>query len=494
MSNDPDKFKSNLQETVAACIILQNDNAAKAVRVIVDPSMFDRPLDKIVERALAFAKKFKEPPGKGHIDDILADVMSDDKNPDKKTYEIILKGLVTFEHMNTEYVLSEVETLAKLKSARNSIEKAAIRYNEGGDDVFEDLGKIGKELLKVKGVSKNYGFTLANPSSLSFLDRNEDVYCKIGIRQLDRYGVHPTKKEIIHLQAARNRGKSWFLGHCGKFGMLAGWNIIHYTLENSGEMTAQRYFQSLFSGAKRDENYFSYSFEHDKDGTPTGLSRLRIKPNFIIEHRDETREYLKKQQEKFIKLNNIRIREFPTGKLSIGQLEQDLDELELVEKFIPDMVLLDYPQMMTQDRKLNSHDSLLNILIDLRGLSVERNLAMVTAGQGNREGEDAATQRGSHSAGSIGIWNVVDNGITYSQTDSEEVLGLARIYAQKVRNDRARFTLVISQNYSTGQFCLSSNILTDPYKKLIKEAIKDNEWQDDDSSIEEEETNRRRVK
>lgn len=36
------------------------------------------------------------------------------------------------------------------------------------------------------------------------------------------------------------------------------------------------------------------------------------------------------------------IREFPTGKLSTDMLEKDLDELELVEKFKLDMVLLDY--------------------------------------------------------------------------------------------------------------------------------------------------------
>lgn len=489
---DQDKFKETLQQTIATCVAFCDDENARAVSLMVQPYMFDKPLDTIVERCLNFRKKFGDPPGKNHIDDVLSDVLDNKEHQDHKLYVSVLNGMLSILDQNTSYILSEVNTFIKLKKVRDGITKAAVIYNQGGDNVFEELNSVFRQNLKIGDENKDYGFSLADPRALGFLDRNETEFCKIGIPELDMFGCHPTKKEILHFQAARNRGKSQFAGHCGKFGLLKGWNVVHYTLENSAVMTSQRYFQSLFSGAKRVGEYYTSTFDME-DGKPVHLRRSTITPEFFIENRDQTRDYLKKNITKFSKLNNLRIREFPTGKLSMDALEQDLDELATIEKFVPDMIIIDYPQMMRLDRRKNSHDSLLEIFIDIRGLCVERNVAGVTTGQSDREGEKVSTQRSYHAAGSIGIFNVVDNGITFSQTDDEERLGLARLYTQKVRNDKARYNILITQNYATGQFCLESHLMNDSYKSLMKDAIKSEEWVKDHEEIEEERDSRQKL-
>ncbi len=277
---------------------------------------------------------------------------------------------------------------------------------------------------------------------------------------------------------------SMWLGHCGKHALLKGWTIAHYTLENSAQMTSQRYFQSLFNGVKREGDYRYVSFIEDSKKNISLQSHL-LKPDFIIERKDETITYLSKKVKDFrYKMENLRIREFPSGRLTFDMLEKDLDNLKLLYKFEPDIILLDSPQLMRMDRRREGYLSLDELVTDLRGLAVDRNLSMCITQQGNRSADKADTVHDYHGSGSIGVFNIADNGLTYSQTESEEKHSTARLHAQKVRNDSARFTVCITQHYASGQFCMDSRLMSSSLEDIIKSYIgvdsKDLEIEDDD--------------
>jgi hypothetical protein len=262
---------------------------------------------------------------------------------------------------------------------------------------------------------------------------------------------------------------SQFLGHVGKMAAIKGkpWKVAHYTLENSAEMTAQRYMQSFYSGVKREGEY--YVTEFATKNKSTSIHTRRVDPLFIISKPQEARKYLERARELEPRVSNIAIRSFPSGRFSLDDLEQDLDELETLERFYPDIVLLDSPQLMKPPSgSAPGHEKLERLVTDIRGVGVERNMAMVATQQGNRAAGQAATVMEHHTAGSIGVINVADNAITYSQTASEEEHGLARIYTQKVRNDVARFYLLITQHYPTGQFCLDSKLMTNELRDKVK--------------------------
>jgi hypothetical protein len=53
--------------------------------------------------------------------------------------------------------------------------------------------------------------------------------------------------------------------------------------------------------------------------------------------------------------------------------------------------------------------------------------------------------------------------LTYSQTPAENKLGLARLHVAAGRNDRDKFTIVISQAYNTGQFVVDSSLMRGTY-------------------------------
>ncbi len=186
-------------------------------------------------------------------------------------------------------------------------------------------------------------------------------------------------------------------------------------------------------------------------------------------------------------MENLRIREFPSGQLTFDMLEKDLDNLRLLYKFEPDIVLLDSPQLMRVDRRREGYLALTELITDLRGLGVNRNLAMCITQQGTAAASKADTLRDYHGAGTIGIFNIADNGLTYSQTEAEEKHGTARLHAQKVRNDSARFTVCITQHYASGQFCMDSQMMSDSLRNQITSYIgvdsKDIEIEDDDLEV-----------
>jgi hypothetical protein len=208
-----------------------------------------------------------------------------------------------------------------------------------------------------------------------------------------------------------------------------------------------------------------------------------LKPSFVIANGRETTEFLQKRIKGWnYRLENLRVRRFASGRMTMDMLERDLDELRIAQNFEPDMIMVDMPQLMKPTRRSRDqqdYSALDELVTELRGVAVERNAAMVVPQQGNRASNRAKSVQAQHGSGSFGIFGIADNLITYSQTDSEAVHGLARIYTQKVRNATARQTILISQHYDSGQFCMSSRILVPKLRDAMKLYIGDQEDGDD---------------
>jgi len=173
------------------------------------------------------------------------------------------------------------------------------------------------------------------------------------------------------------------------------------------------------------------------------------------------------------------IRQFPTGALTVRELKAYLDSLEMSQRIVPDLLLVDYADLMSVGTRDYRHE-LSTLYKDLRGLAVERNIAVATASQANREssGKKFITGRGvAEDFSKIATADVV---ITYNRTEAEMRLGTARLYVDKGRNEEDKFSVLIAQNYKTGQFCLGSTRMMDRYWRALEQGVND--------EVEEEET------
>lgn len=85
------------------------------------------------------------------------------------------------------------------------------------------------------------------------------------------------------------------------------------------------------------------------------------------------------------------IKEYPTGSANVNHYRALLDELKLKQKFEPDIIFVDYLNIMTSSRlrmggAVNTYSLIKSIAEELRGLAVEFGVPIVTATQINRDG------------------------------------------------------------------------------------------------------------
>jgi hypothetical protein len=163
---------------------------------------------------------------------------------------------------------------------------------------------------------------------------------------------------------------------------------------------------------------------------------------------------------------------FPEGMLTLSMLDSFLDSLEKLEGFVPDVLLLDYPDKMAIDEK-NLRVSTGRLYSNLRGLAGRRKLALAVPSQTNRMSSEAELVKANMAAEDWSKIGIADNAVTYSQTMQEKDVGLARIFVDKARNDADKWISLITQSYATGQFCLDScyfdKLASSAFKQLIGE-------------------------
>jgi replicative DNA helicase len=468
-----DRFSSSLSESLLTLICFVTSDKTKLVVSSLQPDYFDGNVYRdIASRTLEFWKQFNEAPNTSHIDDIFDHVLGDPNNKLRSTYQRLLSGMYEqSKSLNVDYVASRVFKFIRQQTLKKGVLQAAQRYQQGGDELEDDVERILLDTVKIKVDVEDPGTFLSDKvRALSFLDRNENEYCNLGIPELDYREICPTRQELYLFVAPRGRGKSLFCVHCCKKALQQRWKVLYISLELSEKMITQRLFQSFFGITKRDEPFLRTSFEFDELKRLSGFTTEKVIPKLNLQEPNIRKYLISKMDQWGIRLNNILIKRFPSGTLTISKMKSYLDSVEITHKFIPDMLIVDYPRLMKQDAR-NLTQSLGQTVVDLRGLGVERNCAVIAPAQGTRESEKVSKLQNVHIAEDISMIATSDNVVTYSQTEDEKQLGLARLYASKVRNDMDRLTILITQNYHYSQFVLQSAMMNGDYWDVLKEKL-----------------------
>lgn len=466
--SDQDQLSTTLQESVLTLLAFNQDKG-HMVSGLLTPDLFEEPYRDIATRLIAFHAKFGSAPGREHIDDVFDHVLTDPDHKQFKTYERILRGLMAqAQGLNADYVVSRVTEFIRRQSIKQSVLKAAQRFQTGGDNVADDAERILLDGMKVRMDAMSPGiFMDDDKAAMAWRDDPIHAVCDSGIHELDIRDIGPTRKELMFLQAPKGSGKTWFAINYGKRAVIQGKRVAHVTLEMSEKRCSQRYHQSMFDVAKRDVDYNLTVLEKDRFGNLTGMSQESLRPTMSLDDPGVDRYMLKERQKMGLKLGNLLIKEFPSGSLTVPKLRSWLDYLAVVHNWVPDILIIDYADLMYVDPKDHRH-SLGRIIVDLRGVAHDYNLACITMKQTNREGIEAKKVTSRHASEDISAFFTADIAITYSRTVEEKALGLARLYVEKARNDEDGFTILITQNYKTGQFVLESVVMHSSYFDKLK--------------------------
>lgn len=461
MASGNDKVLAALQENLLVLAAFDEANAP-IIRNVVDPALFSNVYRIVVTRIFDYIDKFKKPPA-DHLADILSDKL-EAQSSEARLYLSILESIyATKESVNAEYIMGQLETFVKRQSLRGIAIDLAKALQRDTEDSLQEAEALIAGAGRVQLSVFDAGTRLSNKSrTLEFLNLADAAY-PTGVRELDRRGFGPTRKELWLMVANTSAGKSWALIQLGKVALMHHLRVCHLSLEMSEERCAQRYLQSIFAISKRRDRFRVTKFQRDQLGRIAGFDDVQVAPKISFEDQS-IRKRLERKIDRYSSrlLDNIIIKQFPTGQLTVRQLEGYLDNLENAERFIPDLLIVDYPDLMRLDRD-NYRISLDEIYKQLRGVAVARNIAIAIVSQ---------SHRGAAKAKQVGAENVAeayskiahcDTVITFSQTEPERQLGLARLYVAKGRNDADKVTICISQLYDTGQFVVDSVLMDSGY-------------------------------
>lgn len=426
----------------------------------MEPEWWGGPYALISRRIYEYIDRYKKAP-KDHIADLMADKLEDKKNGREAGLytDILLSIHDGQDNLNPEYVMGQLENFIKRQSLRTIAIDLAKALQRDTDEGLEEAEKLITKSTRAVASVFDPGLRLSNKDRvLDFLDQQSHCF-PTGIPEFDKRGFGPTRKELWLYIAAAKRGKTWMLIQLAKMAMIHRLRVVHITLEMSEDRSAQRYMQALFAMAKRKEKQIVTKFERDSLGRMVGFDEAEISPKLSMED-PKIREKLERRIDKFGTrlLSNIFIKQFPTGTLTMRQLEAYLDGLENNERFTPDLLILDYPDLMALDKD-NYRLALDEVYKEVRGLGVARNMAVAVVSQGNRS-SDKAKNVGSGMVAEA--WSKIahaDCVITYNQTEAEKKMNLARLYVAGGRNDEDKITLIVSQNYAMGTFVVDSVLM-----------------------------------
>ena len=442
------------------------------IRNTIEVGLFGGPYKGIAARVYDYIDKYKKPP-KDHLPDILDDKLHSDNKREAGLYEDILTSIYDAQKViNAEYVMTQLSTFVQRQSLRSvavDLQKALQRDTE---ESIEEANALIRAAQSKTTQLFAPGLRLGDEKRvLDFLDIQSESF-STGIAELDRRGFGPTRKELWLFIANTKGGKTWMLMHLAKIAAMNRLRVCHITLEMSEERAAQRYLQSFFAISKRVEKHKATRFIKDKLGKIADLDTQPMPAAMTYEDPNVRKKLTKRIVKGKRMLDNIIVKQFPTGSLTVPQLRAYLDNLENVERFMPDLLILDYPDLMKLD-KANYRLSLDELYKDIRGIAVERNIAVAAVSQSHRQAAKVKLVGADNVAEAYAKIAHADTVLTLSQTPQENALGLARLHVAAGRNDSDKVTIVISQSYGTGQFIVDSTVMRGNYWQLLPRSGED---------------------
>ena len=300
-----------------------------------------------------------------------------------------------------QYVKDKSLDFCRKQAMRSALEQAVDMIASGQD---ENVINLIRDALTV-GTTPSIGHQFMEDLENRFVHIVRHA-CRTGIRELDDRKIMNgglAKGEIGVVVANTGVGKSHFLVQAGATALMNEKNVIHYTFELSEISTGLRY--------------------------DSHISEIPIDELF-----DRKEEVLETYNS--LSLGRLIIKEYPTGSASVVTIRNHIEKL-LLKDFRPDLIIIDYADIM---RSTRSYDSLRHelklIYEELRNLAMELCIPVWTASQANRASAQSDIVGLENMSEAYGKAMVADVVLSLSRKSHEKADGAGRLYVAKNRAGR----------------------------------------------------------
>lgn len=156
--------------------------------------------------------------------------------------------------------------------------------------------------------------------------------------------------------------------------------------------------------------------------------------------------------------DHLRIKSYPAYSANLETIKRDLNVLEMTEDFIPDIVIIDYADILApEDKKVEGRDRYDETWKMLKNMAATRHCLVVTASQSNKKTLEKKNVKVVDVSEDIRKVAHVDAMYSLSQTPDEKERGVMRVGVIAHRwKDFNEKQVIVLQNLATGQVALDS--------------------------------------
>jgi len=328
---------------------------------------------------------------------------------------------------DADYVINEVKSFIRHQEIKRAmIESIPLLEQERYDDI-EEAWDAAKQ---IGHMSFEVGLSYFEDYKERVIRRSqENTGVPTGIPGVDTHlrggGLCP--KELGLIQAATGVGKSQALIQFGKSALVRKKKVVHYTMEMSEDAIAERYDMSW-----------------------AGVSISRANPDYakLFKRLDKLGRAYKE---------SLIIKEFPTGSTTVGDLRAHLTILEQQLDFIPDVIVVDYGDIMRPTRRVKEkRERIGEVFGELLSLAQEYNVPLWSGTQANRDALNKSVVTLKNLSESIEHAKIATVVLALCQTEQEKEDNEMRIYFAKNRNDRSGVLVPIQTAFHRGQFFVNT--------------------------------------
>lgn len=416
--NQDQPFGGNLEEAIIS-LALDFPNFVTGMIQFLKPDLFKRLECKyIIAEILNLYEKYNTIPTRAIlIDHIESSMTSSDP------FELILPILE--KKSNPRDIPLIKDTLLKWARQRSYgllySEEAIQAYQEGD---FKHIEEIVNNAKRIADIGEDGFWFLDNFELLFQPDAIEHL--STGFPRLDKYlnCGGPSRKEVVCWLAPTNVGKSIMLINNAISSLMNGKDVLFITFEMSVLKTALR-------GV----------------GAATG-----VPTDDLLSHQDMVRRILTNL--KMTTTSRLLIHEMAPDECGVNHIYALLDSLKRREGWRPEIIVLDYLDLMVSRIKSYNEDDYNRqkaVANEVRGLAINENVLVFTATQTNRsasDGEEPADLK--QSAESYGKNFSLDYVVSLNQTIAERAANPPRLrmFIAKNRNGEKKVTINCEINYS----------------------------------------------
>lgn len=397
-------------EDIILSNLIYNEEYTRKVLPFIKDDYFKNASSKVVFKLFhTYLMKYNVLPSK---EALFVDLESSSGLP-SSIYEEVKEKIGSYEKSSEndfDWLIDNTEKFCQDAALHNAIMESVLILDGKSKD--KGKGAIPKLLSDALGVSFDtsigHDFILDAEERYDFYHKKETkVPFDIDfLNKITNGGVSGPSLNVI--MGSTGTGKSLVMCHMAAAAYLAGYNVLYITLEMSEQRIMERIDANILNIPVQD---------------------LELLPK-------ET--YLKKISRVKDKLKNkIISKEYPTASASVANFRHLLHELKVKRNMKPDIIFIDYLNICASSRlkmsaNVNSYTYVKSIAEEIRGLSMEEGVPIISATQSNRDGANNSDVDITNVSESFGLAATVDLLLAIIATD--ELMELGQYMFKQLKN------------------------------------------------------------